>query len=200
MPFINSPAAPHPRLPVAPDTGPSTRFIAALILPSAGQSGALAVLDHAGELILRSPLPAAPVHDAHDREGLVAHLTHFVPNLAAVTDVFVSRLPTPADLISPAEPITSHLSPDGSPLPPSSARLLRLLAWLGPVPRFVAPATWLGHHGVRPGSTETLHQTCARRLPGLLLCDYGPRITDDVRAAVLVGHYAQSAFADGVPA
>lgn len=200
MPFINSPAAAHPRLPVALDTGPSTRFIAALILPSAAGSGALAVFDHAGELILCSPLPGDPTHDARDREGLLAHLTHFVPNLAAVTDVVVSHLPTPADLISPAEPITSRLSPDGSPLPTSSARLLRLLAWLGPAPHVVAPATWLDHHGVRPGSTETLRQACARRLPGLLLPGYGPRVTDAVQAAVLLGHFAHLFAAGAVSA
>ena len=38
-----------------------SRFIAAQILPSAIGPGALAVLDHAGELLLRSPLPAGPV-------------------------------------------------------------------------------------------------------------------------------------------
>lgn len=194
MTFINSPAAPHPWLPVAPDTGPSTRFIAALILPSADQSGALAVFDHAGELILRSSLPGDPTHDARDPEGVLTHLTRFVPNLAAVSDVFVSRLPTPAD------PITSRRSPDGSPLPPSSARLLRLLTWLGPVPHYVAPATWLAHHGVQPGSTETLRQTCARCLPGLLLPDCGPRVTDAVRSAVLLGHFAHASAAWSVPA
>lgn len=198
MPFINSPAAAYPRLPVAPDTGPSTRFIAALILPSAAGSGALAVFDHAGELILRSPLPGDPTHDARDPEGLLAHLTHFVPNLAALTDVFVSRLPTPPDPITAVEPITSNLSLDGFPFPPSSVRLLHLLAWLGPVPHVVAPATWLDHHGVIPGSTETLRQTCARSLPGLLLPDCGPRVTDAVRSAVLLGHFAHASAACSV--
>ena len=116
-----------------------------------------------------------------------------MPHLAAITDIFVSRLPTPADLVTPGT------SPWDLPLPPASARLLRLIAWLGPVPHFVTPATWLDHHGVPPGSSETLLQTCARCLPGLLLDGYGPRVTDAVRAAVLLGHCAHPSAAGAVP-
>ncbi|WP_210168487.1 hypothetical protein [Methylobacterium sp. Leaf469] len=155
-----------------------------MILPSSDGPGALAILDYAGDLTLRAPLPADLHRDAHDPEGLLAHLTHFVPSLFAITDVFVSRLATAAD---PCTPFHQASAPASCP---SLARLLRFIAWLGPVPHFVAQATWLSHHGVPPGSNETLRQTCARCLPGLLLNDFGPCIADDVRAAVLLAHYA----------
>ena len=161
-----------------------SRFIATLILPSTDGPGALAIIDHVGELTLHAPLPADLHRDAYDLEGLLAHLTHFVPSLSAITDVFVSQLPTAADPSTPCQQASAPVSC------PSLARLLRFIAWLGPVPHFVAPATWLSHHGVPPGSTETLRQTCVRCLPGLLLSDFGPRIADDVQAAVLLAHYA----------
>ncbi len=113
MPFINSSAAPHPRLLVAPDTEPSTSFIAALILPSAAGSGALAIIDHAGELILHAALPDHLHHDVSDPEGLIVHLTHFVPCLSAITAIFVSWFPGAAigKQIRPSRPrsLTSRL-------------------------------------------------------------------------------------------
>lgn len=170
-----------------------SRFIAALILPSSDGPGALAIIDHADEFTLHAPLPANLHHDALDLEGLLAHLTHFVPSLSAITDVFVSHLPTAADPSTPSHQASAPASC------PSLARLLRFIAWLGPIPHFVAPATWLSHHGVLPGSKETLRQTCARCLPGLLLRDNGPCITDAVWAAVLLGRFAQSSAAGAVP-
>jgi hypothetical protein len=173
---------------------PASRFIAALILPGTDQTGALAVLDHAGELILHAPLPKNITQDAHDPEGLLAHLTHFVPSLSAVTDLFVSWLPASIDnMAAPARETFGFTSPSSS-----AAWVLRLLAWLGPIPRVVAPATWLAHHGLHPGSSETLRQACARQLPGLMLSFTASRVTDDVRAAVLLAHCAPALI--GIPA
>lgn len=185
MPTSRSAVPPSARLPRSPDPSGTPGFIAALILPAGAGTGALAVLDHAGELILRAPLPVTLTDDARDPEGFVAHIIHFVPSLSAVTDIVVSWWPLAIDAHTP-RPVASGAPPS----PSSTAHLLRLLAWFGPLPRLVAPATWLAHHGVRPGSPETLRQTCARRLPGPLLSDYGLPLTDEVRAAVLLAHHA----------
>ena len=169
--------------PLTPTPIPTdTRFITALILPSADQSGALAIIDHAGELILHAALPEHLHHDVSDPEGLLAHLIHFVPCLSAITDILVSLVPG-----ATAREADTPLPPPVSNQPPSSVvHLLPLIAWLGPRIHVVPPATWLANHGIAPGAPEPLRLTCARSLPGLLPLLSLPRVTDAVRAAVLL--------------
>lgn len=101
MSVTNSAVPPSARIPCSTHPSGTPGFIAALILPGSDGSGALAVLDPAGELTLRAPLPVNPADDARDPEGVLAHLIHFVPHLNAVTDLVVSWRPLALDARAP---------------------------------------------------------------------------------------------------
>lgn len=180
-----TPLTPHQD--VCPSAASRTsRFIAALILPSAQGSGAVAVLDHTGALIISAPLPTDLHRDVLDPEGLLAHLAHFVPNLAAMTDIFVSWLPAPSPGHTHASPRTADLDP-----PPNTiTRLLPLLAWLGPRTHVVLPARWGATQRTNLGTSQSLPRPYCASLSDREPFPALPGVSAAIRAAMLLVHHA----------
>ena len=183
--------SPHPSPPLTPTSSslqaaPTDCFSAALILPRAPGTGALAILDHTGALIISAPLPTDLHRDVLDPEGLLAHLAHFVPNLAAVTDIFVSWLPAP----SPGHTHASPHATDLDPPPNTITRLLPLLAWLVPRTYVVPPACWGATQGTNLGTSQSLPWPYLASRSDLELIPAVPDVSAAIRAAVLLVHHA----------